>query len=103
MEQEGASETFRRRSPVIGLVLLLVSVSFSADAHRYGQTVGEVILPDGRVLNHELVRAGLAWWYRRYAPDDAALERLEQKARAAKRGLWADAEPVPPWAWRRRR
>jgi endonuclease YncB( thermonuclease family) len=31
------------------------------DVDRYGRTVGEVILPDGRVLNHELVRAGLAW------------------------------------------
>ena len=40
------------------------------DLDRYGRTVGEVLLPDGRSLNHELVRAGLAWWYRRYAPDD---------------------------------
>jgi len=30
------------------------------DTDRYGRTVGEVILPDGRSLNHELVRAGLA-------------------------------------------
>ncbi len=73
------------------------------DVDRYGRTVGEVILPDGRVLNHELVQAGLAWWYRRYAPDDGTLAQLEADAKAAKRGLWADAEPVPPWAWRGRR
>ena len=30
------------------------------DTGRNGRTVGEVILPDGRNLNHELVRAGLA-------------------------------------------
>jgi endonuclease YncB( thermonuclease family) len=30
------------------------------DTDRNGRTVGEVILPDGRSLNHELVRAGLA-------------------------------------------
>ncbi len=36
------------------------------DRDRYGRTVGEVLLPDGRSLNHELVRAGLAWMYRRY-------------------------------------
>ena len=72
------------------------------DVDRYGRTVGEVILPDGPVLNHELVRAGLAWWYRKYAPDDGTLAQLEADARAAKRGLWADAEPVPPWEWRRR-
>jgi micrococcal nuclease len=28
---------------------------------RYGRTVGEVILPDGRSLNRELVRSGMAW------------------------------------------
>jgi endonuclease YncB( thermonuclease family) len=37
------------------------------DVDRYGRTVGVVILPDGRNLNQELVRAGLAWWYRQYA------------------------------------
>src|SRR5438128_2499905 len=34
------------------------------DTDRYGRLVGEVRLPDGRSLNQELVRAGLAWWYR---------------------------------------
>ena len=35
---------------------------------RYGRLVGEVLLPNGRNLGQELVRAGLAWWYRQYAP-----------------------------------
>jgi len=35
---------------------------------RYGRTVGVVILPDCKNLNRELVSAGLAWWYRKYAP-----------------------------------
>ncbi|WP_461395495.1 thermonuclease family protein [Deferrisoma sp.] len=73
------------------------------DRDRYGRVVGEVILPDGRSLNRELVSAGLAWWYRRYAPDDADLARREAEARAARRGLWADAAPVPPWEYRRSR
>jgi len=30
------------------------------DTDRYGRTVDEVILPDGRSQNHELARAGLA-------------------------------------------
>src|SRR5712691_4287496 len=34
------------------------------DTDRYGRLVGEVRLPDGRSLGHELVRAGLAWEYR---------------------------------------
>ncbi len=67
---------------------------------RYGRTIAEVLLPDGRVLNQGLVKAGFAWWYRRYAPEDQTLEQLEQEARDAKRGLWADPHAMPPWAWR---
>ena len=59
-----------------------------------------MILPDGRVLNRELVKAGFAWWYRKYAPGNKALEQLEREAQEAKRGLWAEPEPVPPWEWR---
>lgn len=67
---------------------------------RYGRTLGEVVLPDGRSLNQELVRAGFAWWYRRYSKDKT-LEALEAAARAEKRGLWADPHAVAPWDWRR--
>jgi endonuclease YncB( thermonuclease family) len=55
-----------------------------------------VILPDGINVNYELVKDGW-WWYRKYAPGDTVLERLEQDAREAKKGLWADPLPVPPW------
>ncbi|MCP5112091.1 MAG: thermonuclease family protein, partial [bacterium] len=51
------------------------------EVDRYRRVVGEVIPPDGRMLNRELVRAGLAWWYQRYAPKDRALEALERQAR----------------------
>ena len=73
------------------------------DVDRYGRTVGNVILEDGRSLNHELVRSGLAWWYRKYAPKDTELETLEKAAREVNAGLWADANPVPPWKWRKER
>src|SRR4051812_23345472 len=43
------------------------------DTDRYGRTVAEVVLPDGRSLNREMVRAGYAWWYRSYAPKDREL------------------------------
>ena len=70
---------------------------------RYGRTIGEVRLPVGQVLNHELVSAGLVWWYRKYAPDDDTLKQLEAEARQAKRGLWVEPNPMPPWEWRGRR
>jgi endonuclease YncB( thermonuclease family) len=68
---------------------------------RYGRIVGDVLLPDGRNLSQELVKAGMAWWYKPYAAKDTTLAQLEAEARAAKRGLWADAHPIPPWAWRK--
>ncbi len=67
---------------------------------RYGRIVADVILPDGRNLNHELVRGGLSWWYRKYAQHDPILPKLEGEAQAAKVGLWSQANPVPPWDWR---
>jgi micrococcal nuclease len=43
-----------------------------------------------------------AWWFRRYAPGDETLERLEKEARQARHGLWVDQEsPIPPWEWRK--
>lgn len=72
------------------------------DTDRYGRTVAEVILADGRILNHELVKAGFAWWYRDYAPNDHNLRLLEEDARRNRLGLWQHKEPIPPWSWRRR-
>ncbi len=46
------------------------------------------------------VRTDQRWWYRAFAPHDAELQRLEADARQAKRGLWSQPNPTPPWAWR---
>ncbi len=69
---------------------------------RYGRTIGDVILPDGKDLNQELVKAGLAWWFFKYSKDKT-LEALEKTAREAKIGLWADSNAVPPWDWRKKK
>jgi hypothetical protein len=47
-----------------------------------------------------MVREGMAWWYRQYAPADRELARLEAEASAAARGLWSQRNPVAPWDWR---
>ncbi len=70
------------------------------DTDRYGRKVGLVILDDGRVLNHELVAAGLAHWYRDYAPHDDTLKTLEAEAKAAKRGVWSRPDVVLPQDFR---
>ena len=67
---------------------------------RYGRTVAEILLPDGRSLNREILKAGLAWWYRDYSTD-ASLGVIEKEAARARLGLWADSAPIPPWVYRR--
>jgi endonuclease YncB( thermonuclease family) len=66
----------------------------------YGRSLG-VVRERGVDVNREQVRAGWAWVFRRYAHDPAWLAD-EQEARRARRGLWRDAHPVPPWTWRER-
>jgi micrococcal nuclease len=68
---------------------------------KYGRTLADVLLPDGTDVNHTLVKDGWCWWYRKYAPEDRVLKRLENEARARQKGLWADPRPVPPWEWRK--
>ena len=68
---------------------------------RHGRRVGTVVTEDGRVLNEELVHAGLAWYYRVNPFKNRRLQRLEQEAFAGKLGLWVEKAPLPPWEFRR--
>ena len=70
---------------------------------KYGRTIADVLLPDGTNVNHELVKQGWCWWYRKYAPGNVILEELERRARGAGLGLWANSAPIPPWEWRKAR
>jgi len=65
----------------------------------YGRTVGNVYHGDTHI-NLTLVEAGHAWWYRKHARYERRLEMAEREAREQQRGLWAAADPVPPWQWR---
>ena len=66
----------------------------------YGRPVAWVFV-NGKSLNKELIRAGLAWWYRRYAPHESELAQLEAVARENRIGLWSQPNPTPPWEFRR--
>ena len=73
-----------------------------AVCYSYGRTVGRVYV-GGVDVNAEMVKQGAAWVYRKYAQDQA-LFRLEEQAKAARRGLWGlpEAERCPPWDWRKK-
>ncbi len=74
------------------------------DTDRYGRTVALVRLDDGTLVNEAMVRAGLAWVYDQYCHREDICEYLRQaqtEARNARRGLWAGADPMPPWEWRK--
>lgn len=69
---------------------------------RYGRTVARVNCRGQDVATSQ-VRSGMAWVYDRYSRPDSPLYALQAEARAARRGLWADGAPIPPWEWRRAR
>lgn len=66
---------------------------------RYKRILAEVILPNGKNLNEELVKNGYAWHYTKYS-DSRRLEKFEKDARKKRKGLWQDESPLPPWEFR---
>lgn len=74
------------------------AVVHAAGKDRYGRVLGRVDC-GGVDANAEQVRRGLAWVFDRYVTD-RALYALQDQARVARLGLWADAAPVSPWDYR---
>ena len=73
---------------------------------RYGRQVC-LVRVDGIDVGLAQVGDGLAWWYRKYAREQSPQDRatyaaVEREAQEAKRGLWQDKDPMPPWEWRHR-
>jgi endonuclease YncB( thermonuclease family) len=74
------------------------------ETDRYGRLVG-VLLLNGQDVNLEQLKAGQAWYYREYEREVALSRRplyaaAEAAARQARRGLWQDPAPEPPWDFR---
>ncbi len=69
---------------------------------KYQRLVAIVHFGDD-TLNEELVRAGLAWVSPYFCRKEICSEwqQLENSAREAKRGLWKEKQPVPPWQWKK--
>jgi len=73
-------------------------------ADKYGRKLGKVLLA-GLDCNLVQVKRGLAWHYKQYQREQSPTDQqsyaaAEIEARAAKLGLWRDADPVPPWEFR---
>ena len=66
---------------------------------RHGRVTAEILLQDGRNVGHELVKEGLAW-SRPDTTEGRSLGDVEQLARAERKGLWSEPDPVPPWKWK---
>lgn len=66
---------------------------------RYGRYVCTIFY-QGQDINRKLVEEGMAWAYTGYVRDPAYVA-AQKEAQAARRGLWKDPAPTPPWQWRR--
>jgi endonuclease YncB( thermonuclease family) len=72
------------------------------DIDRYRRMVG-IVYESGVNINREMVKDGYAWAYRKYLSSPYASEyiRDEEEARNKRLGLWKQANPIPPWEYRR--
>jgi len=103
------AQAFGRRSQE-SLAELVANRAVIVDTHkcdRYGRSVGKVLV-EGRDINVEQIRRGLAWFYRQYErelspQDQQSYARAEDEARSFRAGLWADKQLIPPWDFRRTR
>lgn len=97
-----SQQPFGTRSKESLAALCFQKTAFVSDQgrDRYGRIIGRANCA-GVDANSEQVRRGMAWVYDRYVKDRTLYE-LQNAARAAKRGLWIDENPTPPWDWRRR-
>ena len=69
------------------------------DTDRYGRTVAHVRC-DGVHVNWRQVEDGLAWCFTKYLKQPKVCLPKETAAREAKKGLWREPDPQPPWDYR---
>ncbi len=73
---------------------------------QYQREVGRIFLGD-QDINLQQLAEGYAWHYVQYArkgQDSVAFNQYTEAQQAAKEqrlGLWQEADPTPPWDWRR--
>ena len=69
---------------------------------NYQRVLGHLTIGQ-RWINHEMAAEGWVWHYKEYNKDKR-LSDAEAKAKAGKKGLWADnTPPLAPWEWRKKK
>ena len=102
-----AGQPFSRQSTqfLASLVLNKTVDVKSYGPDRYGRTLGEVFLLNGRNVNVEMIQAGLAEVYRGKPATGLDMEpywKAEENAKVAQRGMWVQGDNyVSPRNWRR--
>jgi micrococcal nuclease len=76
-----------------------VAVRYTTE-DRAGRMVGTILI-EGDNINAKMIEDGWAWHFKEYGEDQRFTD-LERKAKSAKRGLWVDRDPLPPWEFRAR-
>lgn len=67
---------------------------------RYGRLLC-TLMAGKEDVNAMQVKRGVAWAYLKYAPKGTTLKAIQADAEYSKRGLWADANAIAPWEYRR--
>ncbi len=62
-----------------------------------------VVWLGSRNINHEMLAEGWAWAYRKHLDERSGAEyaQREAEARSKRLGLWQQANPQPPWEFRK--
>lgn len=91
------------RAALMGMILGKKVRLDIVDIDRYKRMVGIVFLGNLNI-NEEMVKEGWAWAYREYLKGPYASEfiNVERQAREKHLGLWQQANPQPPWEFRKK-
>lgn len=81
-----------------------VTVEFNK-RDKYQRIVGKIMF-NGKDVNLTQIMRGLAWHYKKYESEQEVEDRsiyanAEYIAQRNKTGLWFDANPIPPWEFRK--
>ncbi len=83
----------------------LIEIKYSKK-DRYGRIIGKLLF-NGKDINLQQVKDGFAWHYKYYQGEQSPRDRelyaqAEESAKKLRVGLWKEANPMPPWLFRKK-